>query len=288
MTRTIPTTQWSPPLRLAIAAVLALTLAAPLQANDPTKQAKATTEKAEKAMASKAGKTVAADRNFLDKAIQGSEKEIAATMLAQERASDAKVRQMATDLRRDHLTLLSKLDETAVALGVRDARTYTYVATSTPVAPAAVAGNATTDLPGSTASTDTTASSGYVDDMTASGSSTLGGSTLSAGAAGTTPATPSGSQPMLDESSALATPGISAAKKDPAVQALSRQAGAPFDRAFLDQLISSHEKSVADFTKASGDMSLSSQSRRLAEESLPTLRDHLAMAKDLRTSLAGN
>ena len=92
----------------------------------------------------------------------------------------------------------------------------------------------------------------------------------------------------MNESAALSTPGVTTARLDPSLQALSREAGPPFDRAFLDQLISSHEKSVADFTKASKDMRLSAQSRSLAEQSLPTLRDHLEMTRNLRSSLATN
>lgn len=293
-------TRCSPPLRLAIAAALALLVAAPLQASDPyTKEAKTTAasatkarvEKAESAMKDKLGKSVAADRAFLDKAIQGSEKEVAATLLARERAADAKVRELASNLQRDHLNLLSRLDETAVALGVREDRTYNVAGNTAAPAPAAsdvgsdtvgsdtAVASSNTGLP----SSDPTASGGYVDDMTASGSATLGGATITAPGA----AAPAASV-ATSESAALSTPGMTAAKQDPSVQALSREAGQPFDRKFLDALISSHEKSVAEFDRASKDMSLSAQSRSLAEQSLPTLRDHLEMARSLRASLATN
>jgi predicted outer membrane protein len=288
-------TRCSPPLRLAIAAALALLVAAPLQASDLyTKEAKSTAasatkarvEKAESAMKDKLGKSVAADRAFLDKAIQGSEKEVAATLLARERAADAKVRELASNLQRDHLNLLSRLDETAVALGVREDRTYNVAGNTAAPSPAASgAGSDTAVASGNTGlpSSDPTASGGYDDDMTASGSATLGGATITAPGA----AAPAASV-ATSESAALSTPGMTAAKQDPSVQALSREAGQPFDRKFLDALISSHEKSVAEFDRASKDMSLSAQSRSLAEQSLPTLRDHLEMARSLRASLATN
>lgn len=275
--RTRPSTPWSPPLRIAIAAALALAVAAPLQANDPYKKEAKTS--AATGMKSPSGTTVAADRAFLGRAIKGSEKEVAATMLARERASDAKVRELAANLQRDHLNLLSQLDETAVALGVRDTRTYGAIASSsTPSAE-----RTDTDV----ASSDKTASSGYVDDVSASGSTTLGGSKISApGTAAPAPGASAGTK--MKESADVNTPGVAAAKQDPAVQALAREAGPEFDRAFLDAMISSHEKTVAAFTEAAADMKLSAQSRSLAEQSLPTLRDHLEMTRSLRSSLATN
>lgn len=64
-----------------------------------------------------------------------------------------------------------------------------------------------------------------------------------------------------------------------AADAMRKLDGAAFDKAWARHMVSDHEKAVAMFTKASksGDADV----RDFAAQTLPALRDHLQMAKDL-------
>lgn len=75
------------------------------------------------------------------------------------------------------------------------------------------------------------------------------------------------------------------ASEDPAVRKLAAQSGAAFDRAFVDHMVQDHKKAIAEFERASKDSSLSPETRELASNALPKLRNHLAMAETLQVNL---
>ena len=62
---------------------------------------------------------------------------------------------------------------------------------------------------------------------------------------------------------------------------LAAMSGAEFDKAFLAQMVSDHEKAVSDFTKESKDTK-DADIQAFSDKALPTLKDHLARAKDLK------
>jgi putative membrane protein len=67
-------------------------------------------------------------------------------------------------------------------------------------------------------------------------------------------------------------------------QELSGKTGADFDKAYMDAMVADHEKTVADFEQ----QSTSAQDADLkawVSKTLPTLQDHLKMAKDVRAKL---
>lgn len=76
--------------------------------------------------------------------------------------------------------------------------------------------------------------------------------------------------------------GNMAMPDDPALRALAGRKGADFDRAFAEQMVTDHQKVIADCTAASKDMTLSAPVRAFASAGLPTLREHLAKAQSLR------
>jgi putative membrane protein len=66
---------------------------------------------------------------------------------------------------------------------------------------------------------------------------------------------------------------------------LERLEGAAFDRAYVDDQIRDHEKTIALFereAKTGKDAEL----KTFAEKTLPTLKEHLSMVRDLKTKLA--
>jgi putative membrane protein len=66
---------------------------------------------------------------------------------------------------------------------------------------------------------------------------------------------------------------------------LERLEGAAFDRAYVDDQIRDHEKTIALFereAKSGKDAEL----KAFAEKTLPTLKEHLSIVRDLKTKLA--
>jgi|SRR5581483_7110222 len=65
---------------------------------------------------------------------------------------------------------------------------------------------------------------------------------------------------------------------------LSKNNGAAFDKAYIDDMVDDHEKDVKEFEKASKDAE-DADVKAWAAKTLPTLQMHLQMAKDLQEKL---
>jgi putative membrane protein len=72
--------------------------------------------------------------------------------------------------------------------------------------------------------------------------------------------------------------GLDAEGRD-AVDRLSMLRGREFDRAYMEMMLSDHEKAVADF-ESEANAGSDRQLRSFARQALPTLRMHLRMARD--------
>ena len=66
---------------------------------------------------------------------------------------------------------------------------------------------------------------------------------------------------------------------------LEKLSGAKFDKAYMKHMVEDHEKDVKEFEEASKDKSKADDIRAWAKETLPTLRNHLQMAKDIEKKL---
>ncbi|HEY3823803.1 MAG TPA: DUF4142 domain-containing protein [Bryobacteraceae bacterium] len=64
----------------------------------------------------------------------------------------------------------------------------------------------------------------------------------------------------------------------------SNMSGTAFDRAYMQDMVKDHQSDVADFEKEANN-GTSSDLKNWANSTLPTLRDHLRMAKETDTSL---
>jgi putative membrane protein len=61
---------------------------------------------------------------------------------------------------------------------------------------------------------------------------------------------------------------------------LSKKTGAAFDKAYMDEMVKDHEKDVAAFKKESTSATDSADLKAWVTKTLPTLEDHLKMAKE--------
>jgi putative membrane protein len=68
------------------------------------------------------------------------------------------------------------------------------------------------------------------------------------------------------------------------VDKLSKLNGAAFDRSYMSMMVKDHVKDVAEFQKASKNAK-DSDVKSFASSTLPTLQDHLKMARDISSSL---
>ncbi|HEX4441291.1 MAG TPA: DUF4142 domain-containing protein [Thermoanaerobaculia bacterium] len=81
-------------------------------------------------------------------------------------------------------------------------------------------------------------------------------------------------------------PADTSAKDKKLVQKLSGLSGAEFDKAYMDAMVKDHVEDVHEFEKAAkapGD----SPVKAFATNTLPTLKDHLQMARDIDAELKG-
>ena len=65
---------------------------------------------------------------------------------------------------------------------------------------------------------------------------------------------------------------------------LSSLNGAEFDKAYMDHMVQDHEKDVAEFEKASQN-AMDGELKGWAGKTLPTLQEHLTLAKDTQSKL---
>jgi len=65
---------------------------------------------------------------------------------------------------------------------------------------------------------------------------------------------------------------------------LSKASGKDFDKMYIDGMVADHEKDVKEFEKASNDAK-DADLKAWATKTLPTLQDHLKMAKDTKAKL---
>jgi len=68
---------------------------------------------------------------------------------------------------------------------------------------------------------------------------------------------------------------------------LDKLSGDEFDRAYVKLMVKDHVKDVSDFQRVSKRMSSDPAIRQFASSTLPTLQDHLSMAKDLEGKVTG-
>jgi putative membrane protein len=66
---------------------------------------------------------------------------------------------------------------------------------------------------------------------------------------------------------------------------LQGKTGKDFDKAWVDMMVSDHQKAIAMFENASKNAS-TDQAKTLASDALPKLRDHLKAVQDLQTKMS--
>ena len=81
-------------------------------------------------------------------------------------------------------------------------------------------------------------------------------------------------------------PADTSAKHKQLVQKLSGLSGAAFDKAYMDAMVKDHVEDVAEFEKASKAPG-NSPIRTFAASTLPTLKEHLQMAREIDSEVKG-
>ena len=79
----------------------------------------------------------------------------------------------------------------------------------------------------------------------------------------------------------LALPTELEGDPEKAMEHLTSLSGADFDKAYMDHMVADHEKAVADFEKASTSAT-DADLKAWAGKTLPTLKEHFQLAKDVR------
>ena len=82
------------------------------------------------------------------------------------------------------------------------------------------------------------------------------------------------------------TPTRPGEKTQKSIADLAEQSGAEFDRKFADTMVSDHEKAVSLF-ESNGKDAKDADVKAYVDKTLPTLKHHLQMARDLKTKVSG-
>jgi predicted outer membrane protein len=172
--------------------------------------------------------------------------------LAKQQAQNLEVKQFAEKIAQDHTKANTELKQIAQQKNI-SLDTDATSATTSPGYP-----NPRVGAPGATPAPATP--SAPRDSVAASG----------------TPRSPS----AVDTARGASTPGAWKAHNQQVYDRLAALSGKQFDDAFTTHMFQSHSKSVAKFEKASGDLQ-DGELKQFVESTLPTLKEHLAMAQRL-------
>jgi putative membrane protein len=73
------------------------------------------------------------------------------------------------------------------------------------------------------------------------------------------------------------------AKHQAKIDKMSKMSGDAFDTAYATGMVEDHEKTVADFEKARGEVK-NEDLKKFIDETLPVIKDHLKMAKEMQAA----
>ena len=88
-------------------------------------------------------------------------------------------------------------------------------------------------------------------------------------------------QQMVGSGADATAPGMG--ESDPVRQRLEALRGADFDRAYLEEMVKHHQQDISEFERAL--QSMNDPLRTFAEKTLPTLRQHLELSRQLQQRL---
>lgn len=103
---------------------------------------------------------------------------------------------------------------------------------------------------------------------------------------GTTPSSDSTTQPTSQNTMASGDDAKMMKKHQEMVNKMSALSGADFDRKYMEEMVKDHEKDVAAFERESTSGS-DADLKAWATKTLPTLREHLQMARDINMKVKG-
>jgi len=218
------------------------------------------------------------DRRFLTKAVEGSQKEVAISQLAAQRASSAEVKSFAQQLVSEHQKMNAELMQLAQRKGV-SLEALGLGASS--MAMSSGSGSA-----GSSSTTDRSTNAGIATDNgapRATGAAGTAGTPASTGIA--TNAATATSGPDAHGSMSTASDLSADLASDRHYRSLARRTGSDFDREYVDQMVDHHETDVQLFQKAAKNAQ-DSDIRSFASSHLPKLQAHLDHANSLMKSAA--
>jgi putative membrane protein len=193
------------------------------------------------------------DKKFIMEAAHGGMMEVELGKLAVDKASSPDVKQFAQRLIDDHSKANDELMQLASQKGIA-------------ISPA--------DHHAMMNRTDQSAASG-TDSTTGSASSS--GSTTSMGSASSTTGKSGGAD--KDHQAMM--------KAQATKDKLSKYSGADFDREYMSMMVKDHTKDVKEFENASN-KAKDPDVKAWASKTLPTLREHLQMARDINSKLSPN
>jgi putative membrane protein len=211
------------------------------------------------------------DRRFVNEAAEAGMAEVAHGQLAAQRATNQEVKTFAQRMVDDHTKANQELMQLAMSKGITLPNQQSSMKSGRTDSTSATSGHQ---------SGSTSATSGQQSGSTSTRSGQQSGSTstTSGQQSGTTSTT--GGQ-MTEEQSQLK------GKHREAMDKLAKLSGADFDREYMRNQVKDHEKAVALFERQANSGS-DADLKAFATKTLPTLREHHQMARDLAAKVGAS
>lgn len=225
------------------------------------------------------------DQKFIEKFGETSQREIALSQLAAERASNPQVKAFAQKMVSDHSKAHSEFMAVASGGALTTDSSSLSAATSER---ASASGTSTTSGSGAKAQRDTT-SGNQTSGSTAAGVTTRGTDSTGHTAAGTSERSTASATDRSRSTASTSHSGMAMntdfAKNDRVYKKLMDKNGAEFDKAYMKAMIDEHEDAVDMLEDLVKDDDRHAQLRAFANKTLPNLRAHLSEAKQIEKQL---
>ncbi len=194
-------------------------------------------------------------RSFVEKVAEANQKEIEMSRMASSRAQSSRVKSYAEQLVRDHTKSLDAVKKYSTKHGIS-------------LPSGSTSGNGSSASTSNRSNTDTN-SNNTNQPRTENRSNSTSQSPNTAGAANS-------------------RPEAMAAADEAHMRELSSKSGAEFDQAYINMMITNHEKAVEMFEQQRDARDNDAELRGFVNSTLPTLRSHLSQARDLEKTVLNN
>jgi putative membrane protein len=227
------------------------------------------------------------ERKFIMETAHNGMAEVMLGRMASERASSDEVKQFGQHMVDDHTKSNQELMQLASTKGITMPAMTDMGGSMTSTGATSGTGTTMSNTQTSASGSQATGSTGQTSGSQSTGSQSTGSQTSgSTDRSGTGTQTSGSTTGMSGQGTGAHGGHMMGPKHQKLMDRLSGLSGAEFDREFMKQMVKDHEDAVSDFQKQST-RGKDSDIRAFAARTLPTLQEHLRMAREIDSRVRG-